>query len=114
MMPHKFNANRRHKFEKKRSRVTNWSAYNESLRQRGDVTVWFCPDMVKAWRASRRATPGGQPVYSELAILTCLTLGIVYKQALRQTEGMMRGLVRIMSWMFPCRGSHPLSSRRRA
>jgi hypothetical protein len=24
MMPHKFNASRRHKFEKKRQKVTNW------------------------------------------------------------------------------------------
>jgi hypothetical protein len=47
MMPHKFNASRCHKFERKRYRVKNWSDYNESLRQRGDVTVWLCPDMVK-------------------------------------------------------------------
>jgi hypothetical protein len=32
MMPYKFNASRRHKFEKKRQRVTNWRVYNEVLR----------------------------------------------------------------------------------
>ena len=36
-MPYKFNDARRHKFEKKRYRITNWPAYTESLRQRGDV-----------------------------------------------------------------------------
>jgi hypothetical protein len=41
MMPHKFNASRRHKFEKKRQKVTNWRVYNEGLRQRGDVTIWL-------------------------------------------------------------------------
>jgi hypothetical protein len=35
LMPHKFNDARRHKFEKKRYRVSNWPDYNESLRQRG-------------------------------------------------------------------------------
>ena len=38
-MPHKFNDARWHKFDKKRYRITNWPAYNESLRQRGDVTI---------------------------------------------------------------------------
>jgi len=38
-MPHKFNANRRHKFAKKQYRVTNWAEYNESLRNRGDLTI---------------------------------------------------------------------------
>ncbi len=40
-MPFKHNARHRDKFEKAKYRVTNWSEYNESLRQRGDVTVWF-------------------------------------------------------------------------
>ena len=40
-MPHKFNDARRHKFKKKRYRISNWSEYNESLRQRGDVTIWL-------------------------------------------------------------------------
>jgi len=95
-MPYKFNASRQHKFKKKRYRVSNWSAYNKSLRQRGDVTVWLNVDVVDAWTAEQRATPGGQPVYSDLAITTCLTLGMIYKQPLRQTEGLVRGLVRLM------------------
>ena len=41
-MPHKFNAARRHKFDKAQYRVINWAEYNESLRQRGDLTIWLC------------------------------------------------------------------------
>ena len=40
-MPHKFNAARRHKFDKAQYRVINWAEYNESLRQRGDLTGSF-------------------------------------------------------------------------
>jgi hypothetical protein len=58
-MPHKFNAGRRHKFEKKRRRITNRPAYTESLRQRGDVTVWLSWEVESAWRAERRKTQGG-------------------------------------------------------
>ncbi len=96
LMPHKFNDARRHKFEKKRYRVSNWPEYNESLRQRGDVTVWLSPEVEAAWRADRRKSRGGQPVYSDLAITVCLTLGMVYKQPLRQTEGFVRSLIKIM------------------
>ncbi len=32
-MPHKFNAARRHKFDKVQYRVINWAEYNESLRR---------------------------------------------------------------------------------
>ena len=39
-MPHKFNTSRRHKFDKAQYRVINWAEYNESLRQRGDLTIW--------------------------------------------------------------------------
>ncbi|MBB6261475.1 hypothetical protein FHS77_002030 [Paenochrobactrum gallinarii] len=38
-MPHKFNAKRRDKIPKQQLKVTNWSFYNESLRQRGDLTI---------------------------------------------------------------------------
>ena len=95
-MPHKFNSTRRHKFDKKRYKITNWRDYNESLRQRGDVTIWLKPDVEAGWYAERRKTPGGQPVYSDLALTVCLTLGMIYKQPLCQTEGLVRGLVRIM------------------
>lgn len=95
-MPHKFNSSRRHKFDKKRYKVTNWHEYNESLRQRGDVTIWLSPEVEDAWCADRRKTPGGQPLYSDLAITACLTLGMIYKQPLRQTEGLVRSLLRLM------------------
>jgi hypothetical protein len=54
--------------------VTNWSEYNEALRQRGSLTVWFTDDTIAAWKAAPRTTPGGQPHYPDLAITTALTL----------------------------------------
>jgi hypothetical protein len=72
--------------------------YDESLRQRGDLTVWISDYALDLWEAAPRKTPGGQPSYSDLAIELCLTLGIVFKQPLRQTEGLMSsiaGLLRV-------------------
>src|SRR4051794_40977643 len=84
-MPHKYNADRRHHIPRPKRRVTNWSAYNEALRQRGSLTVWFTEDAIAAWKAEPRTTPGGQPHYSDLAITTALTLRAVFRLALRQT-----------------------------
>jgi hypothetical protein len=56
-----------------RHRVTNWTAYDLALRQRGSLTVWFTEAEIAAWKAEPRATRGGQPRYSALAITTALT-----------------------------------------
>ena len=69
-MPHKFNAARRHKFDKAQYRVINWAEYNESLRQRGDLTIWVSEEAQSVWSAPRRTSRGGQWRYSDLAIET--------------------------------------------
>ena len=95
-MPYKFNADRRAKIPKQKRRVMNCAAYNESLRRRGDLTVWISEDTLALWSAPRGTTPGGQLVYSDLAIEMCLTLRMVFKQPLRQTEGLMRSISKLM------------------
>jgi hypothetical protein len=76
--------------------VTNWAAYDIALRQRGSLTVWFTEAAIAAWRAEPRATRGGQPRYSALAITTALTLRAVFRLALRQTEGLIASLLRLL------------------
>src|SRR5687767_10173949 len=95
-MPHKANAARRHHIPRPKRRVTNWSEYNESLRQRGSLTVWFTDEAAAAWKAAPRTTPGGQPFYSALAITTALTLRAVFRLALRQTEGLIGSILRLL------------------
>ncbi len=64
-MPHKFNAVRRHKFDKAQYRVINWAEYNESLRQRGDLTIWVSDEALMrlkvcgARRAARHGVASG-------------------------------------------------------
>ena len=73
-----------HHIPKQRHRMTNWAAYDVALRQRGSLTVWFTDAAIAAWKAEPRATRGGQPRYSALAITTALTLRAVFRLALRQ------------------------------
>ena len=95
-MPFKANADRRHRIPKQRRRITNWAEYDAALRQRGSLTVWFTEEAIAAWHAELRTTPGGQPHYSDLAITTALTLKAVFRLALRQTEGLIGSIIRLL------------------
>jgi hypothetical protein len=84
-VPFKAKAAYRRHIPKQRYRVTNWAEYDAGLRARGSLTVWFTPEAVAAWTAEPRASRGGQPSYSALAITTALTLRAVFRMPLRQT-----------------------------
>ncbi len=100
-MPHKANADCRHHIPRPKRRVTNWPVYNEALRQRGSLTVWFTDEAIVAWKAAPRTTPGGQPHYSDLAITTALTLRAVFRLALRQTEGLIGSILHLLGLDLP-------------
>ncbi len=95
-MPFKLNTDRRHHIPKQRFKVTNWRDYDASLRQRGSLTVWVTEEAIAAWTAKPRTTRGGQPIYSPLAILTALTLRAAFRLALRQTEGLIGSVIRLL------------------
>jgi hypothetical protein len=110
-MPHKANAARRHHIPQPKRRVTNWTEYNEALRQRGSLTVWFTDDAIAAWKAAPRTTPGGQLHYSDLAITTALTLRAVFHLALRQTEGLIGSVLQLLGLDLPVPDFSTLSRR---
>src|SRR4051794_23473818 len=111
VMPHKYNADRRHHIVRSKRRVTNWSEYNEALRQRGSLTVWFTDEAIAAWKAAPRTTPGGQPHYSDLAITTALTLRAVFHLPLRQTEGLIGSVLQLLGLDLPVPDYSTLSRR---
>jgi hypothetical protein len=95
-VPFKANADRRHNIPKQRHRVTNWRDHDAALRQHGSLAVWFTDKAIGGWRAQPRTTPGGQPDYSPLAIETALTLRAVFRLPLRQTEGLIGSIIRLL------------------
>ena len=95
-MPFKLNQDRRRHIPRQTHKVTNWPAYEASLRQRGSLTVWFTDEAIEAWAAEPRTTRGRQPWYSPLAILTALTLRAVFRLAYRQAEGLIGSIVALL------------------
>ena len=81
---------------KKKYRIRNWREYERGLRSRGDVTIWLSEDAIAAWVPPKNGLRGGQRRYSNLAVRTALTLRVVFSLPLRQTEGFLDSLLRLM------------------
>ena len=88
------------KYVKKAYRVRNWREYESGLRNRGSLTVWVSLTAGKLvnWDAPRprKRKPGRQRKYSNHAIETAVTLGMVFHLSSRQSEGLLRSLFALM------------------
>ena len=68
----------RHPKYKTAYRVKNRRAYDKSLRDRGDITLWICQDVIETWTPPMTGRRGAQPVYSDVAIETALTVRLLF------------------------------------
>jgi len=110
-VPFKHHSKGRHHIPRQKHRVTNWRDYDTALRNRGSLTIWFTEEALAGWRAQSRKTPGGQPHYSNLAIETALTLRAVFRLALRQSEGLIGSIMRLLEIDLPVPDHSTLSRR---
>lgn len=77
---------------KSRYRVRNWHEYNRALVGRGSITLWIDEAVLTGWRAA-----GGKGLrYSDAAILCALSLRAVFGLTLRQTQGFLCDLTRLL------------------
>jgi hypothetical protein len=60
-LPFKLNQDRRRHIPEPKRKVVNWREYDESLRRRGSLTIWFSDEAIRAWKAEPRTSRGGQP-----------------------------------------------------
>lgn len=81
-----------------RYRATNWSQYNQSLINRGDITLWFSEEFLEQWyHNSHHGGQGLDKYYSDVAIQCLLTLKAVFHLPLRATQGFGQSLVKLMN-----------------
>ena len=83
--------------KKKKYKITNWSAYNKSLTQRGSLEIWLDTDIIDNWRYSGPKYQGGQFEFSDSCIICLLQLKAVYKLPYRQLEGFINSILRMMN-----------------
>ncbi len=76
--------------------MTNWPEYNDALRRRGDIMIWFTEEAIKQWHPVKAGTSGRPLVYADHAIETASLIRQVFHLPLRQTEGFMNSIARMI------------------
>lgn len=95
-MPFKYNQSRRHHIKTSKYKINNWKKYNEALRQRGNITIWFDEKAIKNWYAKSNGKPCGQRTYSNVAIEAAALIRLVFRLPYRQTTGFMQSILKLM------------------
>jgi hypothetical protein len=93
-------------------RTTNWHDYNLALARRGSLSIWFDPET--QWLAGPTGKRGRQPVFTDAAIQTCLTLKALFGLPLRQTTGMVASLLELAGLGWPVPDFSTLCRRQKA
>lgn len=87
----------KHKKTKARYRLRNWGEYNRALVQRGSLTLWITEDVLQTWHPTEPEGRRGHPrTYTDTAIATMATLQEIYHLGLRQTEGLMESIGKLL------------------
>lgn len=95
-------------------RVRNWSEYNKSLTNRGNIFLWVHPEIAKVWRAKKNPRFIGAPhEYSDDAILCMMTIKAIFHQPYRQLIGFFASLIAMMNLPLPLPHFTTLASRAR-
>lgn len=98
VMPYKYNDPYRHKFDPIKYRVTNWREYNQALKDRGNITIWFEEKSIHKWYANCTHKQGAQRIYSNNAIEVAGIIRLVFHLPLRQTTGFLLSIINIMGF----------------
>ncbi len=100
--------------KKAKYRLRNWKEYNQSLRERGSLTFWVSEDLLDNWLTKETTGQrGASAQYTDAAIKVMAQLKFVFKQAGRQTMGLLASLFEQMKVSLPV-PDHSTVSRRLA
>jgi hypothetical protein len=92
-------------------KVKNWAQYNQSLINRGSLTIWITPEVLESWKDQRPAQRGAQFAYSDLAIEALLTLKFLLKLPYRAAQGFGQSLFNLLEIELPMPNYTTLSRR---
>lgn len=98
--------------KKAKYRIRNWSEYNRSLVNRGSLTFWIANELLANWlEVEKTGERGSSPHYSAAAIVATASLKFVFRQAGRQTCGLLASVFRLLKVALPVPDHSTLSRR---
>ncbi len=93
-------------------RLRNWNQYTNALKQRGSITFHFAEPVTQSWlNAHKSGKRGASDIYSDLAIQACLSVKMVFGLPLRQTQGFVQSVLRLLGLELPTPDYSTLSRR---
>jgi hypothetical protein len=89
--------------QKDRYPIRNWKQYNQSLVNRGSITFWFNDETITKWYSAERTKQPGHPdIYSDDTIRCGLIIKAVFHVALRQLQGLIMSLIKMLEVDLVC------------
>lgn len=115
-MPHKFNVSRQRHFKKAKYRQSNYSEYNQSLRNRGRIDIWLSDEVIQTWTHQERIYDGtGSSLkYPDTTIQCCHYIRLAFHLPLRQTQGFVDSLLKMAGYPHLSCPDYSILSRRLA
>jgi len=97
-------------------KVSNWSAYNNILRNRGRIDFMIAEDLSDGWYEDydSHRKRGGQRRYSDKAIFMCLQIRYLFGLKLRQSQGFINWIFMVSDLALTCPDYTTLSKRGRS
>ncbi len=87
---------------KPRNKTTNWKQYNQSLINRGSLTVWISEEAISEWAQSKHNKHGRPRRFSDLAITTAFMAKRVFSMPLRALQGFIDSIFRLANVPLSC------------
>jgi hypothetical protein len=112
-MPYKYPEDKGWKVPKQKYKLKNWSKYNSALKNRGRIDFWLDKDAIDNWYEEDQENTGfGAPRrYTDFSIIICHEIRQVYRLPLRQCEGFINSIFRMMELDIKCPNYSVLSKR---
>jgi Transposase DDE domain len=112
-MPYKYPKDKGWKIPKQKYKLKNWSKYNNALKDRGRIDFWLDKEAIDNWYEEDQENIGtGAPrQYTDFCIIICHEIRQVYRLPLRQSEGFINSIFRMMGLNIKCPNYSVLSKR---
>ena len=112
-MPYKYPKDKGWDVPKQKYKLRNWTAYTKALKNRGRIDFWLTKEAIANWHETDQVNigTGARQEYTNVAIITCHEIRQVYRLPLRQAEGLINSIFKLMGLAIRCPDFSVLSKR---
>ena len=103
-MPYKYPKEKGWKVPKQKYKLKNWSQYSNALTDRGRIDFWIDQEAIDNWYEEEQENIGfgASRQYSDFSITICHEIRQVYRLPLRQSEGFINSIFKMMGLNIKC------------